>query len=217
MKRRYAKPTLQSLLRAYGLSIDELPIDPPYLNADRTGLELPERLREKTIRQIAAAAIWNDSGGFSVGDIHEWVKRHESSGSPLKFEQLREMWYEAGYKRQTLYNYCTASRNFPLGHRIAGLSMWCHYAVLVLNPTLREQVLSRAKREGWSLSQVSAERRRLRGAPEDAGVAAAVRFEGAVADVRRARSFSADQAASLRSGAIEVLKLVKRHPPKHRS
>lgn len=126
MKRHYARPHTAQTLRAFGLT--NLPGKVPYERSDGRGLDLPEHLTAMQVRQICAKLVDKKRlGSFDFGDILLWVQAHDHSNeSPIKYNALRHIFTELGFKDPTLNNAKTLAKKFPPNERYHNVE-WDYY------------------------------------------------------------------------------------------
>jgi hypothetical protein len=143
--------SITKVLKAFGLKMKDLPQSVPYLVEN--GLDLPERLSSKAVRQIGASAIIYDTNGFSLGDILLWVDT--TPDAPITFEAFLVMVYKADVGERSVFSRKSVSRTYRLAERVK-LSWEHHDRARRKDIPQKERLklLHQAVTEGWSSPEV---------------------------------------------------------------
>lgn len=147
----------EQVRRVFGLR--DFPHKMPY-DAD-IGLDLPDYLTSKEVRQIAAAAACPvvSDGPWYIGDLLNWLQAHPDQIPSADW--VKQRFFRVGrYTQRTFDNYCSVARTFPLKERIQGLSFRHHDALRAkwLPAKVRAELFDMALRDSLSPVDLANER-----------------------------------------------------------
>jgi hypothetical protein len=119
----------------------------------KCGLKLPARLdpAEIPIIAVAAASPIAPASPWYLGDLLTYLQDRPEHRDI--YHMTREQLGRAGFRDQTLHNYKSVSRRFPLNERDPQVSWFVHSLVCVLPKAQRQAVLRQIADEHLTVDQ----------------------------------------------------------------